>query len=71
MVERLAAAQDRHDLDGILACFGEDHWSEQRLHPSRTFQGIDQVRKNWFALLEHIPDFRSNVVRSASPGTGE
>jgi ketosteroid isomerase-like protein len=65
---RLTAAQNAHDLDGMLACFHEDYRSEQPLFPARTFQGIEQVRTNWSALLESIPDFHGEIVRSAVDG---
>ena len=64
-MDRLTAAQNAHDLEGMLACFHEDYHSEQPLFPARTFQGIDQVRANWSALLEAIPDFRAETLRSA------
>jgi ketosteroid isomerase-like protein len=38
------------------------------MYPARTFQGIDQVRKNWSALLQSIPDFHADIVRSAVDG---
>jgi ketosteroid isomerase-like protein len=65
-MDRLTAAQNEHDLEGMLDCFHEDYRSEQPLFPSRTFQGIDQVRANWSALFEGIPDFHSEVLRSAA-----
>ena len=68
LMDRLTAAQNAHDLEGMLACFHEDYRSEQPLFPVRTFQGIDQVRANWSALLEGIPDFHSEIVRSAVDG---
>ena len=68
VIERLTAAQNAHDLEGMLACFHEDYRSEQPLHPGRTFQGIDQVRANWSALLDAIPDFRADLLRSAVDG---
>jgi ketosteroid isomerase-like protein len=68
VIERLTAAQNAHDLDGMLACFAEDYRSEQPLFPVRNFQGIDQVRANWSALLEGIQDFRAEIVRSAVEG---
>jgi ketosteroid isomerase-like protein len=64
-MDRLTAAQNAHDLEGMLACFHEDYRSEQPMYPARTFQGIDQVRKNWSALLQSIPDFHADIVRSA------
>ena len=65
VMDRLTAAQNAHDLEGMLACFHEDYRSEQPLFPARTFQGIDQVRANWSALLDAIPDFHSEILRSA------
>jgi ketosteroid isomerase-like protein len=68
LMDRLTAAQNAHDLDGMLACFHEDYRSEQPLFPARTFDGIDQVRANWSALLDAIPDFQAEVLRSAADG---
>ena len=68
VMDRLTAAQNAHDLEAMLACFHQDYCSEQPLFPARTFQGIDQVRANWSALLEGIPDFRAETLRSASDG---
>jgi ketosteroid isomerase-like protein len=68
VMDRLTAAQNAHDLEGMLACFHEDYQSEQPMYPARTFQGVDQVRKNWSAMLQSIPDFHSEVLRSAVEG---
>jgi ketosteroid isomerase-like protein len=68
LMHRLTAAQNAHDLEGMLACFHEDYRSEQPLFPTRTFQGIDQVRANWSALLDAIPDFRAETLCSAVDG---
>jgi ketosteroid isomerase-like protein len=68
LIERLTAAQNAHDLEALLECFHEDYRSEQPLFPARTFQGIDQVRANWSALLEAITDFHAEIVRSAVDG---
>jgi ketosteroid isomerase-like protein len=68
LVERLTAAQNAHDLEAMLACFHEDYRSEQPRFPARTFQGSDQVRANWSALLDAIPDFHAEVLRSAVDG---
>lgn len=68
VIDRLAAAQNAHDLDALVACFHEDYRSEQPMYPARTFQGVDQVRKNWSGLLESIPDFHADIVRSAVDG---
>jgi ketosteroid isomerase-like protein len=68
LMDRLTAAQNAHDLEAMLACFHEDYRSEQPQFPARTFQGIDQVRANWSALLGAIPDFHAEVLRSAVDG---
>ena len=68
VIDRLTGAQNEHDLEGMLACFHDDYRSEQPLFPSRSFQGIDQVRTNWSALLSAIPDFHAEVLRSAADG---
>ena len=68
VIDRLTAAQNAHDLEAVLACFHEDYRSEQPMFPARTFQGIDQVRKNWSALLASIADLHAEIVRSAVDG---
>jgi len=68
LIERLTAAQNAHDVDAMLACFHQDYRSEQPLFPARTFEGSDQVRANWSALLEAIPDFHAEILRSAVAG---
>jgi ketosteroid isomerase-like protein len=65
LMDHLTAAQNAHDLEGMLTCFHEDYRSEQPQFPARTFQGIDQVRANWSALLDAMPDFHAEVLRSA------
>lgn len=47
VLDRLTAAQNAHDLEGMLACFHEEYLSEQPLFPARTFRGRAQVRANW------------------------
>jgi ketosteroid isomerase-like protein len=68
VLERLRDAQNAHDLDAMVDCFDENYRSEQPIHPARTFQGREQVRKNWSALLEAIPDFHAELLRSAVDG---
>jgi ketosteroid isomerase-like protein len=65
LIDRLTAAQNEHDLEGMLSCFCADYRSEQPQYPARTFQGIDQVRANWSTLLDAMPDFQAEVLRSA------
>jgi limonene-1,2-epoxide hydrolase len=68
LLDKLTAAQNAHKLEAMLACFHEEYRSEQPLFPARTFQGVDQVRANWSAVLEGIPDFHAQILRSAVDG---
>ena len=68
VVERLNAAMNAHDLEAFLACFQDDYESEQPAHPDRAFRGREQVRRNWSAVFDGVPDFRSELLRSAADG---
>jgi ketosteroid isomerase-like protein len=68
VLARLLDALNAHDLDSLVGCFDEGYRSEQPAHPERAFVGRDQVRKNWGALLEQIPDLRAELVASAIDG---
>ena len=63
--ERLHDAQNAHDLEAFLACFDSDYRSDQPVHPDRAFTGSEQVRRNWAAVFDGVPDFRAELVRSA------
>lgn len=65
VIERLQQAQNAHDLKAFLACFAPNIQSDHPLHPDRAFQGIEHVRKNWSAMFHNIPDFHSELLRSA------
>lgn len=68
VVKRLQAAMNRYDLDGFVACFAPDYRSEQPAHPNRAFGGYDQVRTNWAAFFDAVPDFAGELLRTASEG---
>ena len=68
VLERLNVAMNGHDIEAFLACFHDDYESEQPAHPDRAFQGREQVRSNWSAIFEGIPDFRSELLRSSADG---
>lgn len=65
---RLHAAQNRHDLEALVACFAPNFQSEQPVHPGLAFVGRDQVRKNWRVIFDSIPDLQSELLRSAFEG---
>ena len=58
--ERLQDAQNSHDLDAFVACFDSDYRSEQPVHPDRAFTGSEQVRRNWAAVFDGVPDLRAD-----------
>jgi limonene-1,2-epoxide hydrolase len=68
VIERLAAAMNRHDLDAAVALVHPDYRSEQPLHPDRDFVGQSQMRANWTAMFAGIPDFHAEIVRSTQDG---
>ena len=68
---RLNAAMNARDIDSFVACFAEDYDSEQPAHPDRAFRGRDQVRKNWSAIFEGVPDFQAELVATAASGDVE
>jgi len=68
VIERLHQAQNAHDLNAFLACFEPNYQSDQPIHPDRSFQGLEQVRKNWSTIFHDIPDFHSELLRSAVEG---
>jgi ketosteroid isomerase-like protein len=55
-VNRLLDAMNKHDLEGIVACFAPGYRNETPAHPPRSFIGSDQVRKNWSTILSSVPD---------------
>ena len=61
-VERLLGATNAHDLDGIVACFGEGYVLDSPLHPARSFRGREQVRRNWTQILAAVPDLKTRLV---------
>jgi ketosteroid isomerase-like protein len=68
MVDRLLAATNAHDLDALVDCFAADYVNETPVHPSRGFQGREQVRRNWTQIFAAVGDLRAEVVRRAVDG---
>ena len=68
VLERLRDAQNRHDLDSFVDCFDPAYRSEQPVHPDRAFTGREQVRRNWAAVFDGVPDFRAELLGSAQAG---
>lgn len=68
LLGHIARAINDRDLDVLTALFTEDLDSRQPVHPHRDFQGHDQIRRNWAAIFEGIPDLTAQLVRSAING---
>lgn len=68
VVDGLIAALNAHDLEAAAALMHEDYHSEQPAHPGRAFVGRVQMHANWKAILEGIPDFHAELIRSVDDG---
>ena len=64
LVRRIERATNAHDLESLVDCFDERLVSETPVHPSRGFDGRDQVRRNWGRIFDAVPDLSSTLVRS-------
>jgi ketosteroid isomerase-like protein len=67
-IERLAEVTNAHDLEALVACFAEDYQLETPAHPSRRFQGREQVRRNWEQIFAAVPDIRTEIRSIAIDG---
>ena len=68
VIERLQQAQNAQDLEALLACFTPNFQGNHPLHPEREIEGIENARKNWSGIFHAIPDFHSELLRSAVEG---
>ena len=68
LIGRIQQATNEHDLESLVACFNEGYLSEIPVHPARSFQGRDQVRRNWTQIFAAVPDLNSRLVRSSVAG---
>jgi hypothetical protein len=57
-----------HDIDAFVALFAPDYDSKQPAHPDRAFVGSDQVRANWSSIFAGVPDFRAELLATATEG---
>jgi ketosteroid isomerase-like protein len=68
LAERLRDAVNRHDLDSLAGCFAVGFVNETPAHPGRSFEGRDQVRKNWAQIFAGVPDIEADILRSSVEG---
>ncbi len=69
--EKLRDASNAHDASRLASMFAEDYQSAQPLHAGRSFGGRAQVLANWTSVFAGVPDFRSELLSSASAGETE
>ena len=67
-IARLRDAINGHDLDAVAACFHGDVVSRQPAHPARSFEGVEQVRRNWATIFAAVPDVTVRVIRAVTDG---
>ena len=68
VIERQLRALNAHDLDALADCFHEDLHSEDFVHPSQTFDGRDQVKRNWEIVVAQVPDLKADLVGTSVDG---
>jgi ketosteroid isomerase-like protein len=68
LLERLAGAVDRRDLDALECCFTSRYRNETPAHPARGFTGRAQVRRNWQQIFTFVPDITARVLRCCQDG---
>lgn len=68
VIERLVRAMNDRDIEAFVGCFDPGYRSDQPAHPARSFEGSEQVRKNWSALFESMPDFLAELLSFAEEG---
>jgi ketosteroid isomerase-like protein len=68
IIDRLVDATNRHDVEDVVACFADDYELAAPLHPSRSFRGREQVRRNWTQIFDAVPDIATRLVGAAVAG---
>jgi ketosteroid isomerase-like protein len=67
-LERLCTATNAHDIDGVVDLFHDDYVSTMPVHPSRSFVGREQVRRNWTQIFAGVPDIEVEVLQWTADG---
>lgn len=68
VLERQRDALNAHDVDALADCFHVDLHSEELVHPSQTFRGREQVRRNWALMIQNVPDLQAELRGTAVEG---
>jgi ketosteroid isomerase-like protein len=65
VLERQRDALNAHDAGALADCFHHDLHSEDFVHPSQTFRGREQVRRNWELMFRNVPDLQAELRTTA------
>lgn len=68
VLRRQERALNAHDVDALADCFHENLVSENFVHPSQTFTGREQVKRNWAQMIANVPDLRAELLGTAADG---
>ena len=68
VIDRLADAINKHDIEALTACFESSYANDWPVHPSRSFTGADQVRRNWEAIFRAYPTVKAKIIRRVPSG---
>jgi ketosteroid isomerase-like protein len=71
LLTRLDRAMNSHDLAALTACFAPGYVNETPVHPTQSFSGREQVRRNWARILGSVPDLVAVLVRWAVGPDGD
>jgi heme-degrading monooxygenase HmoA/ketosteroid isomerase-like protein len=68
VAERWTQAITAHDLEAAVACFAPDYGDEAPARRGESFVGRDQIRANFAALFQDIPDLRAELLHAVTQG---
>jgi ketosteroid isomerase-like protein len=68
VVDRLVDAINGHDLERLTECFAPTFSSVWPVHPARSFNGRDRVRRNWETIFDAHPDIQVTLTTRAQSG---
>jgi hypothetical protein len=65
LLRQLVRAMNEQDLTALAECFAVEYVNETPVHPTQSFTGREQVRRNWARILGSVPDLSAALVRWA------
>lgn len=69
VVDRLVEAINSRDIEALVGCFAPSFSVTWPVHPARSFEGPEQVRRNWAAMFEKRPNIQAKVTSYVTSGT--